>query len=152
MLDTIPTLRLWGVPELVAHRVEVFVPERRFQLLAWLALRSGEWLGRDQAAALLWPHHDLTSARRNLRKVLQDSRAVPGVTGLDFNDHALRWTVPSDIRAFDAGLQATPPRHGPMHSRCAEGSRWRGSTSRQTLCGPIGYRPNGRVWTHAGSA
>jgi predicted ATPase/DNA-binding SARP family transcriptional activator len=110
MLDTNPTLRLWGVPELIAHRVEVFVPERRFQLLAWLALRNSEWLGRDQAAALLWPLHDLTSARRNLRKVLQDSRTVPGVTGLDFNDHALRWTVPTDLRDFDAALQATPPR------------------------------------------
>ena len=102
-------LRLWGVPELAAEGVvKVFVPERRYQLLAWLGLRSGDWLGRDQAAALLWPEHELTHARRNLRKVLVEARAVPGVVHLDVNEHALRWTISSDIGAFEAGLRDGP--------------------------------------------
>ena len=57
-------LRLRGVPALIADSTIAFVAERRDQLLAWLALRSGDWLGRDEAAALLWPNHDAASARR----------------------------------------------------------------------------------------
>jgi predicted ATPase/DNA-binding SARP family transcriptional activator len=113
-------LRLWGVPQLASREVLVFGAERRFQLLAWLALRSGEWLARDEAAALLWPDHALASARRNLRKVLLDARAVPGVAGLDATEHALRWTVATDLGEFDALLRdgehgaAIALRRGPL--------------------------------------
>lgn len=102
------SLRLWGVPELVGSTRVVFVPERRFQLLSWLAVNSGQWLSRDQAATLLWPEHASVQARRNLRKVLVEARSVPGVGGLDVNEHALRWTVRTDLADFDAGLRDDP--------------------------------------------
>lgn len=102
------SLRLWGVPELVGSSRVVFVPERRFQLLSWLAVNSGQWLSRDQAATLLWPEHASVQARRNLRKVLVEARSVPGVGGLDVNEHALRWTVRTDLADFDAGLRDDP--------------------------------------------
>jgi len=100
------SLRLWGVPELAGSTTRVvFVPERRFQLLSWLALSSGQWLSRDHAAMLLWPDHGSAQARRNLRKVIVEARSVPGVDGMDVNEHALRWTVRTDLSEFEAGLR-----------------------------------------------
>jgi predicted ATPase/DNA-binding SARP family transcriptional activator len=107
------SLRLWGPPELVAgDRVLAFVPERRFQLLAWLALQGGQARRRDEAAALLWPEHELASARRNLRKVLLDARAIPGTEALQVDEHALCWPVRTDIDEFDTALRRGPPLQG----------------------------------------
>jgi DNA-binding SARP family transcriptional activator len=108
------SLRLWGPPELVAgDRVLAFVPERRFQLLAWLALQGGQARRRDEAAALLWPEHELASARRNLRKVLLDARAIPGTEALQVDEHALCWPVRTDIDEFDTAPRPAAARHGP---------------------------------------
>ena len=41
----------------------LFLPERRFQLLALLALRAGEWVARDWIATLLWPERSNVQAR-----------------------------------------------------------------------------------------
>jgi predicted ATPase/DNA-binding SARP family transcriptional activator len=105
-------LRLWGVPELVdGDRPPTrFVAERRFQLLAWLALQAGQSCTRDQAAALLWPAHDAASARRNLRKVILDARALPGSDAIEADEHTLRWRIATDLGAFDAALATQPPR------------------------------------------
>lgn len=103
-------LRLWGVPELRAGGTVLrFAPERRFQLLAWLALQQGQWRSRDEAAALLWPGHGPETARRNLRKVLHDARRVPGTEALALDGDVLRWMVRTDVAAFDAALRAQPP-------------------------------------------
>lgn len=104
-------LHLWGTPELRAGgTVTRFGPERRFQLLAWLALQRGQWRSRDDAAALLWPEHVQETGRRNLRKVLHDARRVPGTGALASDGNALRWPVATDVAAFDAALRALPPR------------------------------------------
>ncbi len=52
-----------------------FVPARRFQLLAQLALPPGQWVERDRIAALLRPEHALADARHNLRKVVHRAHA-----------------------------------------------------------------------------
>lgn len=102
------TLLLWGRPELQAGATStVFVPERRFQLLAWLALQPARSCSRDEAAALLWPGHDPASGRRNLRKVLVEARAVPGTNALQVDEHRLHWPVRTDIDGFEAALQQT---------------------------------------------
>jgi DNA-binding SARP family transcriptional activator/predicted ATPase len=100
-----PLLLLWGVPELHAGGgVLVFAPERRFQLLTLLALRGGEWESRDRLAALLWPGHEPAQARRNLRHVIFKVRSSIGVAGLAANEHALRWTVRTDLSDFELAL------------------------------------------------
>ena len=81
-----------------------WLPERRFQLLALLAVNSGQWVARDHASALLWPGHALALARRNLRKVVLRAREVPGAQALEANEHALRWSVPTDLQTFGAAL------------------------------------------------
>lgn len=136
-----PTLHLWGTPRLGDVDGLAFEPERRFQLLAWLGMRAGEWLPREQAAALLWPGHDPVRARHNLRKVLSEARALPGVAELESTDRAMRWRVATDVAAFESALRADPPqrdaalvlRRGPAlqgldQDANDEWSRWLAST------------------------
>lgn len=96
---------LFGAAELQAGRATTpFVPERRFQLLALLALRSGQWVPRDQIAALLWPERAHAESRRNLRKVLFTAHALPGAQSVEANEHALRWTVATDLNDFERAV------------------------------------------------
>jgi predicted ATPase/DNA-binding SARP family transcriptional activator len=120
-----PELLLWGVPELRAGRGVVFAGERRFQLLVLLALQAGRWIERDRIAALLWPEHDLAEARRNLRKVLFVARRTAG--GLEAGPTALRWSVRTDLQAFDDDR---------LHGRLAEALAWRRGEPLQAVDDP----------------
>ena len=98
-------LTLFGIPAL--HRdagVLDFVPERRFRLLAVLAV-SGDWVTREWLAALFWPDRDLAAARTNLRKLLHEARQL-GVPTLEDTAAGLRWRVPTDLVAFHASVNA----------------------------------------------
>lgn len=103
-----PPLLLWGVPVLRGAAPWVFTGERRFQLLTVLALQAGNWVERDRIAALLWPEREAAEARRNLRKVLHDTHALPGLQGLEVQAHALRWAVHTDLAAFEAQRGTDP--------------------------------------------
>jgi DNA-binding SARP family transcriptional activator len=103
-LQAEPSLRLWGVPELHAASSIVFAAERRFQLLVVLALHAGRWVERDRIAALLWPEHSLPEGRRNLRKVLFKAHQI--AADVEANGTALRWTVATDVQAFDEERRA----------------------------------------------
>ena len=111
---------LFGAPELHAGSVIPLIPKRRFQLLALLALRSGEWLPRDRIAALFWPDRSNTDARRNLRKVVFTMYELPHAQAVEANEHALRWSVATDLQAFTRALQegrfgdAVAIRRGPL--------------------------------------
>ena len=96
----IPRVSLLGPPELRLLVPVEFRLERRFQLLAILALADGQWVPRDRIAALFWPDHGAPEARRNLRKVVFRAREVDGAQGLQANEHALRWDVDSDLRGL----------------------------------------------------
>ncbi|MBE7418839.1 MAG: tetratricopeptide repeat protein [Ideonella sp.] len=115
-----PVLRLLGSPEFHAPGAPPFAPERRFQLLAVLGVRSGQWVARDELAALLWPGHANADARRNLRHVVFKARELPGVDGLEASEHALRWAVATDLLAFEQALhdgchrEAMAWRRGPL--------------------------------------
>lgn len=99
-----PPMRVLGPPTLLAVPALVFAPERRFQLLAVLAVRSGQWVPRDELAALLWPEHANADARRNLRHVIFKARTLPGVKDIEATEHALRWNIRTDLSAFEAAL------------------------------------------------
>ncbi|MBX3636254.1 MAG: tetratricopeptide repeat protein, partial [Rubrivivax sp.] len=125
-----PLLLLFGPPLLLRPEPLAFSAERRFQLLARLAIPGSQWLARDSIAALFWPDHGAAEARRNLRKVLHDARAVPGVAGLEANDHALRWAVATDLQrlaAADAdlpGLRRGPLLQGLDDAHCDGWNEW----------------------------
>jgi DNA-binding SARP family transcriptional activator/predicted ATPase len=104
-----PALLLFGAPALRAAPALSITSERRFQLLVMLALRDGEWIAREQLAALLWPDQPTADARRNLRHTLFKAREFPGTDGLEANDHALRWNVATDVQAFRRALHEKRP-------------------------------------------
>ncbi len=79
-----------------------FLPERRFRLLAYLALR-GEWVSRDELATLFWPDRTQEAARSNLRKLLQEARALD-LPALEADRNSVRWTVSTDVAEYRAAL------------------------------------------------
>lgn len=100
-----PALRLFGPPALMAGTSWLpFTPERRFQLLAVLALADGQWVTRDRLAQLLWPARDAAAARSNLRTVVHRARLLPGAQALDATEQAIRWVVGHDVQAFLTAL------------------------------------------------
>lgn len=98
------SLRVLGPPELQAPGAVPlqFLPERRFRLLAYLAIRN-DWAARDALATLFWPERSQESARSNLRKLLLEVRALP-VSDLEFNATGLRWKVATDVAQFREAL------------------------------------------------
>lgn len=81
------------------------LPERRFQLLAVLAL-AGRVVERDWIGALFWTERDRAAARRNLRKLAFDVQALPWASGIEGNRATLAWRVWTDVAAFDRSLAA----------------------------------------------
>src|SRR5690554_1408227 len=90
-------VQLTGHPTARTALEEVpFVPDKRFQLLTYLA-HDGDWVGRERAAFLFWPDSDTATSRQNLRGLLQRLRSLPFEPGLEVSPHQLRWRVPSDL-------------------------------------------------------
>lgn len=79
-----------------------FLSERRFRLLAYLALRRA-WVGRDELATLFWPNRSQAAARNNLRKLLLEVRQLD-LPLVESDRNAMRWIVDSDVADFDAAL------------------------------------------------
>lgn len=103
-----PPLRLFGRPSLSSGTAGVaFTRSLRFQLLARLAL-AGEPVDRDHLAYLFWPDQANDTARRNLRKMLFDLKALPGLAAypLRANATTVAWLIDSDARRFDQALSA----------------------------------------------
>lgn len=68
----------------------------RGALLAYLAYADC-WLPREQVAFLFWPDTDETSARRNLRQLLNRTKALELTQPLEFQPGLVRWPVESDV-------------------------------------------------------
>jgi len=105
----LPRLLLLGPPVLISgegsaarHALQ---PQRPWQLLALLALHEGVWVPRERIAALFWPDHEATQARRNLRKVVFVAQSHAGEHALEVRVDALRWAAASDVVEFRAALQ-----------------------------------------------
>jgi predicted ATPase/DNA-binding SARP family transcriptional activator/Tfp pilus assembly protein PilF len=100
-------VRLLGTPAIETEgRLVAIDPQRRGQLLLRLAAEPGRWVARERIAALLWPGHAIQEARRNLRKVIHLAQQLSGTQGLQANEHALCWAVPTDVAQLEAALQA----------------------------------------------
>jgi predicted ATPase/DNA-binding SARP family transcriptional activator len=84
-----------------------FLPERRYQLLAYLAY-AGTWVSRDQLAYLFWPNVATQTARGNLRSLLERVRELGWVAGLETDRHRVRWCVDTDVAAMLALLDRSP--------------------------------------------
>lgn len=97
-------LRLLGSPEVKTGTARIsFSPERRYQLLAYLACQ-GEWVNRDNLAYLFWPDHNDEAAHRNLRKALFSARRLSWLESLEPTTSSLRWLVETDVRDFQTAL------------------------------------------------
>ena len=81
-----------------------FLPERRFRLLAYVALR-GDWVGRDELANLFWSDRTQEAARSNLRKLLLEVRALD-LPQLESERNAIRWNVLTDVAKYKSALAA----------------------------------------------
>lgn len=81
-----------------AHHLP-FIPDKRYQLLAYLA-HQGDWVSRDKLAFLFWPDTESANAKQNLRGLLKRVHALAWVTDLETDNHQLRWQVETDVAAF----------------------------------------------------
>jgi predicted ATPase/DNA-binding SARP family transcriptional activator len=97
-------VRLLGSPQVTAGTSFPFALERRYQFLAYLAYQ-GAWVRRDQLAYLFWSDLDDEAARRNVRKTLFKVRQLTWLENLEQNADALRWSVETDVSAFQRALR-----------------------------------------------
>lgn len=98
-------LQLFGTPQIAIDGQAQALPfERRHQMLAFLALRTG-WVPRSEIAALLWPEHSDKLAYTNLRKALFRLQDVAWAQGLRTQGNAVCFEVDTDVAAFDQGLR-----------------------------------------------
>src|SRR5688572_19186127 len=99
-------LRLLGTPTLEHEgRTYPLAPERRSQLLAFLALR-GAWVGRAELAAMLWPDQGDKLAYTNLRKTLFRLRSLPWAPEVEVEGASLRFAAATDVADFEEALRA----------------------------------------------
>ena len=113
-------LRLTGHPRATLASDEIdFVPDKRYQLLCYLAYDSG-WVGRERAAFLFWPDADTDGSRQNLRGLLQRLRTLPFAPSIEADKHQLRWDVQTDFKIFNEAAErgdvdvAIDSYHGPL--------------------------------------
>jgi predicted ATPase/DNA-binding SARP family transcriptional activator/Tfp pilus assembly protein PilF len=101
-----PRLQLLGAARFTAgSQVVTFSSDKRHALLAYLAFKN-DWVAREQLAGLFWPDTDTTAARKNLRHLVQRTRALGWVQGFEAALEHLRWRVPSDVLEFRAAVRA----------------------------------------------
>lgn len=82
-----------------------FGDDKRYQLLAHLACKS-DWVSREQVASLFWPDTTTPNARKNLRHLIQRTRALNWLQGFDAELEHLRWRVRTDLAEFRAAVDA----------------------------------------------
>ncbi len=80
----------------------VFLPDKRHQLLAYLAYR-GTWVSRESLAELFWTGSSDT-VRGNLRRLLGRVQKLPWLTGLEVERSRVRWNVSTDVAVFNEAL------------------------------------------------
>jgi DNA-binding SARP family transcriptional activator len=100
-----PRLLLLGPPRLALAdgTTALLPPERRHQVIAWLAL-TRSWAGRPELAALLWPEHEGRLAATNLRKALHRLQGTAVAEVLHADGQALRVIADTDVADFEAAL------------------------------------------------
>lgn len=98
-------VQLTGPPRVVSGTgVLPFVPDKRHQLLAYLAYQ-GDWTGRERVATLFWPDTDTANSKQNLRALLQRVKTVAWSNDLTVTPHQLKWTPDTDVARYRAALR-----------------------------------------------
>lgn len=91
-------VQLFGPPTFRSgEEAVVFLPDKRHQLLAYLAYR-GTWVSRESLADMFWTGNSET-VRGNLRRLLGRVQELPWLTGLEVERSRVRWAVPTDVAA-----------------------------------------------------
>lgn len=98
-------VQLLGSPKAQAGQQQVFfVPDKRFQLLSYLAYQT-DWVSRERLAYLFWPDTDTQNAKSNLRGLLQRVRSLAWQADVEATPYQLRWIVETDVLAFRHALE-----------------------------------------------
>ena len=98
-------LHLFGRPRVVSGGSTFDLAfERRHQLLVYLA-RKGGWIGRGEAASMLWPGIAGKQSLSNLRKTLFRVASLPWPCNLESDTTALRFEAQTDVARFEAALR-----------------------------------------------
>jgi DNA-binding SARP family transcriptional activator len=119
-----PTVRLLGEPSIKLEFWHPFIPDRRYQVLAYLA-HAGTWVSRDTLADLFYGDTSQSAARSNLRKILFKVKNLGWLEGLEQNDEALRWQVDTDVSEFQ---KVCKEQHWEKAVQCYTGSFLQGFT------------------------
>lgn len=104
-------VQLLGEPGFVlGSRRSAMPADKRAYLLVYLVC-TGDWVGRERLARLLWPEHEAGAARHNLRQLLKRMRDLPWSRDLEMTgqgrDQRLRWAPPTDLDGLRAALTAS---------------------------------------------
>jgi predicted ATPase/DNA-binding SARP family transcriptional activator len=102
-----PVLHLLGVPDIERDGARYpLAAERRHQVVAYLAYR-GDWVAREQLAALFYADRSNEAARSNLRKLLLKVRALDWLgDALESDGNSMRLRVETDVQALLAAQAA----------------------------------------------
>jgi DNA-binding SARP family transcriptional activator/tetratricopeptide (TPR) repeat protein len=104
-VERVTSLQLLGRARLnLGDETVEFLPNKRFQLLAYLAYQ-GDWVSRDKLVFLFWPDEPNHTARQNLRQLLKHIRNFTWLMGLESDESRLRWLVNTDVAAFRKALE-----------------------------------------------
>jgi predicted ATPase/DNA-binding SARP family transcriptional activator/Tfp pilus assembly protein PilF len=98
-------VQLLGQPGVrVEGKLIDFLPNKRFQFLAYLAYQN-DWVSRDKLAFLFWPDETDHAARHNLRQLLKYIRKMDWLSGLEADKQRLRWQVKTDVTLVKQALE-----------------------------------------------
>ena len=119
-----PLLRiyLFGVPRFERNGEVIHIPRQKaIALLAYLGI-TGQAHSRDMLATLLWPEHDQSSARANLRRELSRVKSALGYDPFNLRGEQVslkKDEVWLDVEAFQADVakasNTIPERVDPAH-------------------------------------
>jgi DNA-binding SARP family transcriptional activator/predicted ATPase len=108
MPDAVVRLEVLGGFRLLADGASIPVSTRAQSLIAWLALRSGEFVPRQRVAFLFWPDSPEAQARTNLRQLLHHLRTAwpESEAWIESAGPNLRWRPDPSFQLDAAELEA----------------------------------------------
>ncbi|MFO7547135.1 MAG: tetratricopeptide repeat protein [Trueperaceae bacterium] len=94
------SLRLLGVPLCLGTEEPLELPPGQATHLAAVLAIRGDWVARDELAALFWPDVEPRRGRHNLAQLLYAMRRAPWGEGVEAEPSRVRWQVATDVAAF----------------------------------------------------
>ncbi len=79
-------------------------PAGKTSALLYFLAYKGDWVRRDELTYLFWPDSTEDEARRNLRRILTTIRALPYANAFESDARRLRWSIDTDVHAFQQAL------------------------------------------------